>query len=378
MLIQNPISREEFRKSINYGFYYPLSNEQEQKRQEILADYNRRLTHLRPQLTKRPDLEQSLELGFSNWRLFTGIVSKVKHITQLDGEDDYCVLAYDEKTKYLYIAKEIFSGQISEEDLSVFLLSQLTGRSLSSNELGRLFSTDYQRQAEFTQRFLKSRVVPYQLAELIEVLLDGITDEKTHELNNQTLSPQRVKIHEQKIHEALADLITRKPRNIKDFINHVEKLISKRELFNMYDLTDKLGELGILNTKMHILLRNMRMNLVEGDLKELQYNYLDSSIIFKYLSADGEFLDVWIDSEIREFVDDYQEFLAQTREHIIQSSQEYDSAIKTGDIKQAKQLKDNLINMRKDFPFSIDQDTINLIQELDSAIKRMNMQTNQI
>ncbi|MFH1917507.1 MAG: hypothetical protein ABIJ14_00125 [Nanoarchaeota archaeon] len=151
---------------------------------------NNRVKDAKTQYSNKPDTKKTLEQEvfipcFSDWRLFSAIVSSAKHITQPFGEDDYLLLSYQKNKKTLYVAKEMFLG-LSLEQTTDFLFTEL------NQSLPRTINREVE---SYTRDLIQRRVIPYHLNELIEALID-LTTEKRMNLNPEgKIDPKREHIY---------------------------------------------------------------------------------------------------------------------------------------------------------------------------------------
>ncbi len=359
-------SIDEFQKILDYELHEPLSKSEQEKRLEVLGRIDNKIENAKTRYSNKPNIRKTLEQEifipcFSDWRLFSAIVSSVKHVTQPFGEDDYLLLSYKRDKKTLYIAREMFHG-LSLEQTAEFLYT----------ELNQSLPKTTNREVEFyTRDLIKRRVIPYHLNELIETLLD-LTTEKRMNLNlGKKIDAKREHSHIQRLEAQISKLIKHNPKNSRDFLALLKNTAKEKSRTDDSELALVLGEMGIWNAKMHDLIKKLRINLIEGDTKEICLDSLDFKTIVQDLATEEELQDEYLEAEKNIFLENYDKFLAGLRENLSSNKSRYNKHKQDGDFDKIQEIKKELSELRACFSDLLDPDTQEYVSELDNAIKEM-------
>ena len=359
-------SKETFKKILDYELHEPLSKSEQEKRLEILSRINKRVEDAKIQYSNKPDTKKTLEQEifipcFSDWRLFSAVISSVEHITQSFGENDYLLLSYQKNKKTTYIAREMFLG-LSLEQTTDFLFT----------ELNQSLPQTINREVEsYTRDLIKKRVIPYHLNELIEALID-LTTEKRMNLNPEgKIDSYRESIYIKRLEAQISKLINHNPKNSRDFLTLLKNTAKKNRKTDNSELALILGEIGVWNAKMHELIKTLRVNLVEGDTEEICFNSLDFRIVSQYLATEGELQDEYLETERDIFLRDYNKFLTNLKEELASCKISYNKHKQEGDSRKMQKIKEDLLKLRGCFSDLLDPSTQEYVSELDNTINEM-------
>lgn len=369
MQYQNPFSSQTFQKILDYELHEPLDDKQQERRLQVLEKVNNKIEQIKTDYpNKKSQLEKRvLTPCFSDWRLFSAVVSSVKHFTQKGGEDDYLLLSYEENKKTLYIAREMFLG------LSLDLVTEFLFRELSQDKIQPLQSKQQAEINNYIQNLIKSRVIPYDLSKIVETLIDWVTEERVSIGLGEEIESKRRAIYAQRLRTELDSIMWIKPRSIRDFTKFLTNAEKQRCLISSQEIIMKLEQMGIWDAKLHQLLRTLRINLAEGDTEELFYNSAEYRLIKQDFLTNPNDLGRWLELEENAFLGKYNEFIEELEEELSESQKRYKESIKKEDPQEAQKIKNKLIELRSYFSDLLDPSTRQFVCKLDLAIKEMGL-----
>ncbi len=356
------LSKERLEKIVQLGLYENLEENELARRSKILDTILEKIA--RNKENRDPRILQTLKeiSSYSQWAMFYAQVCYLKHITQKAGEDDYCLIYPREQT--LFIAREIFLGFPEE------LASEFIFRSFLEEAEGRDKFLD-----DAVSKLVKKRVVNHDLNELIERMLDYGTELKYHEDSQTEIDSEREKSHLESFCKQIRELISRNPRDLRELVN----FFKKRNSISFDELSKKLGEQGIWSSRYNQLIKEMRINLAEGNIMETAYQLSDIVVMKRYFLPYDSRMDSWTLEESQKFVKEFNLFLEQAREHVTEVKNGFYDSLKKlrvnpidySPIDEAKTSIEQLESLRGSFPRVIDSDSQRLVNDIDSALNQM-------